>query len=140
VAAAQAACATGHVHALHDPTEGGLATALSELASAAALEANVNVEGVPVLPETALICNRLGLDPLGLLASGSLLIVVGEDGCEPTLDALRREGIDAACIGDLTSGDRAAIIDGRSQQPLPRFERDELARYLEALDESADPC
>ncbi len=136
VAAARAACATGHVRALHDPTEGGLSTALAELAYASELAATVRVEDVEVLPETARICEALRLDPLGLLASGSLLIVAAPEHCASVIQALADEDIRAACIGDLTSGERGAIIDGRSQRPLARFERDELARFLEALDES----
>ena len=64
VPAAQAACATGHVRALHDPTEGGLATALAEMAYAAGLQANVNQAAIPVLPETAEVCKQTGIDPL----------------------------------------------------------------------------
>ena len=139
VPAAQAAIATGHVRALHDPTEGGLVAALGELAFAAGLQANLSREEVPVLPETAEICEKLDLDPLGLLASGALLIVVDEGARDSVAASLHESGVETACIGDLTSGDPGAIIDGRSRQPLPRLERDELARFLEALDESADP-
>ena len=139
VSAANVACATGHVRALHDPTEGGVVTALAELAYAAGLQANLNREDIPVLPETAEICDKLALDPLGLLASGSLLIVTDGATCDDVVASLRESGVEAACIGDLTTGDPAAIIDRRSQEPLPRFERDELARIFEALDESADP-
>ncbi len=139
VAAAQAACATGHVRALHDPTEGGLVTALAELAYAAGLQANLSREKVTILPETAEICGKLALDPLGLLASGSLLIVVDGAACDDVIASLREGGAVAAHIGDLTTGDPGAIIDRLSQQPLPRFERDELARFLEDLDESTDP-
>jgi hydrogenase expression/formation protein HypE len=131
---ALAACATGHVHSLHDPTEGGLATALEELALAANLSMGVRTEEIAVLPETAAICSALGLDPLGLLASGALLIAVTPDGCDSVRDAVRAEGIAIACVGDLASLERAGIIvDARTHTPLPRFERDELARFLETL-------
>ena len=136
LAAARAAIATGHVRALHDPTEGGLSTALSELAYASDLAGGIRVEDVTVLPETAQICKALRLDPFGLLASGSLLIVAAPEHCAAIIKALENEQISAACIGDLTSGESGAIIDRRSQQPLARFERDELARFLEALDGS----
>jgi hydrogenase maturation factor len=129
---AVAACATGHVHALHDPTEGGLATALEELALASDLGVNIKSEEIAALPETAAICAALGLDPLGLLASGALLIAVEVSGCDAVREALVAEGIDVACIGALASLDRAGIIvDARTHTPLPRFERDELARFLE---------
>ena len=64
----------GGVSALHDPTEGGLATGVRELALAADCGATVEREAVPVLPETEAIAGALDLDPLGMLASGSLLI------------------------------------------------------------------
>ncbi|MEX1254603.1 MAG: AIR synthase related protein [Dehalococcoidia bacterium] len=131
---AHTACATGHVHALHDPTEGGLATALEELALAAHLSMTVRTEEIAVLPETDAVCTALELDPLGLLASGALLIAVSDAGCDAVLTAIRAEGIEVACIGTLASLERAGIIeDARTHTPLPRFERDELARFLETL-------
>jgi hydrogenase maturation factor len=131
---AQAACATGHVRALHDPTEGGLSTALSELAHAGGLSAEVRPSDVPILDETAQVCSACALDPLGLLASGALLIAVDADACDAVCAAVRSEGIAACCIGELASGERGAIIDSRRREPLPRFERDELARFLEAVE------
>ena len=134
---AMAACRTGRVHALHDPTEGGLATALQELAQASGLQVRLRPEDVPILPETAAICAALGLDPLGLLASGALLIAVEPDGCETVRRAVQGEEIMATCIGDLARGGGGAIMNVRSQKAVPRFERDELARFLEALGEGA---
>ncbi len=132
---ALAACRAVRVHALHDPTEGGLATALLELAQASGLQARLRPDDVAVLPETSAVCAALGLDPMGLLASGALLISVAPDDCDAVRAAVGREGFVAACIGDLASGPPDAIIDSRNQQPLPRFERDELARFLETRGE-----
>jgi hydrogenase maturation factor len=69
---AMAVLDAGGVSALHDPTEGGLATGVRELALAADCGATVEREAVPVLPETEAIAGALDLDPLGMLASGSL--------------------------------------------------------------------
>jgi len=132
VAAAQAACATGLVHALHDPTEGGLATALEELALGAGVQASLRVEEVPILAETREICAAVHLDPLGLLASGALLVAAAEENCVRIIETLSHEGVSAACIANLESGEAGVIMDKRRQEPLPRFERDELARFLEA--------
>ncbi|MDP3769047.1 MAG: AIR synthase related protein [Dehalococcoidia bacterium] len=129
---ALAACGTGAVHALHDPTEGGLTTALFELGQAARLRALIRPADVPVLAATAAVCNALALDPFGLLASGALLIAVGPDRCADVQNELRIEGVPASCVGELASGEGVAIIDSRGEEPLPRFERDELARFLEA--------
>lgn len=134
---AMAACALGPqvVHAMHDPTEGGLATALLELAQASGLQIRLRSDDVPILSETVAICEALGLDPMGLLASGALLVVVAPESCDTLCGTIQSNGSAAICIGDLASGGRAAIIDSRSSEPLPRFERDELARYLESLAE-----
>lgn len=131
------ACRAARVHALHDPTEGGLATALLELAQASELRVRLRRDDVPILPETATVCGALGLDPLGLLASGALLIAVDPEECDAVCRAVRAEEVAATCIGDLASGAGDAIMDIRSQKPLPRFERDELARFLEAPGEEA---
>jgi hydrogenase expression/formation protein HypE len=134
---ALAACRAGPVHALHDPTEGGLATALLELAQAAGLRVYLRRDDVPILPETATVCAALGLDPLGLLASGALLIAIEPEGCDAVCSAVRAEEVTATCIGELASGEGDAIIDTWSQTPLPSFERDELARFLQALGQGA---
>ena len=73
---ARIAVDTVPVHAMHDPTEGGLATGLRELAKAAGLGLAVEEGSIPVLPECRAICDALELAPLGLLASGSLLITL----------------------------------------------------------------
>ena len=88
VRAARAAASAG-VRAMHDPTEGGLATGLAELATAAKAGLEVDEEAVRVLPETQAVCRALGLDPLGLLASGSLLASAAPERAEAVLAALR---------------------------------------------------
>ena len=140
---ALAACRVGEitsrpVHALHDPTEGGLATALVELAEAAGLSVRLRLRDVPVLPETRAICAALDLDALGLLASGALLAAVAPDGCEAVCAAFRGGGVTAACIGHLASRGEHVIIDDQHAVPLPRFARDELARFLTGLGEGSD--
>jgi hydrogenase maturation factor len=128
------ACDTAPVHAMHDPTEGGLATALHELAAASGLVAEVQEEAIAVLPETAEVCRALSLDPLGLLASGSLLIAVAEEDCERVRGALFSAEIPSSCLGCLSEGRKGVIIDGRGERrEIPHFQRDELARFLESL-------
>src|SRR5207245_344 len=77
---ARAACAAARVHAMHDPTEGGLATACWELAQAAGVGLRVDRERVPVLAEGRRLCEAFGLDPLGTIASGALLLTVRRRG------------------------------------------------------------
>ncbi|MFW6175075.1 MAG: AIR synthase related protein, partial [Chloroflexota bacterium] len=76
---ARAARSAGGVTAMHDPTEGGLAAALSELAAASGNGLMVESEAVPVLPEAEAVCRALGADPWGLIASGALLITAAAD-------------------------------------------------------------
>jgi hydrogenase maturation factor len=127
--AARAVRSIAGVHAMHDPTEGGLATALHEVAEAAGAGVRIESAAIPVLPECASVCGALGLDPLGLLASGALLIAADSAQAGTVLDALARAGIPAARIGDVTPAADGRTLDGA---PLPEFARDELARYLEA--------
>jgi len=125
------ACDAASVHAMHDPTEGGLATAVHELAEAAGLGAVIRARDIAVLPETDLLCRALGLDPLGLLASGSLLIAAAPEDCDRVAGALNGAGVKAACIGTLFSDREVAIINEKGgETALPRFDRDELARFL----------
>ena len=131
LSAARALWGQEGLHALHDPTEGGVATAIRELATAAGLGFEVEMERVTVLPETYAVCDALGLDPLGLLASGALLAVVAPTGADQALSSLAEQGIPAVVIGRLIDG--VGFSEDRSA--LPAFERDELARYLDAEDE-----
>lgn len=131
--AARAARAAARIHAMHDPTEGGLATALHELADAAGIGLRVRREAVPVLTACRRICEALGLDPLGLLASGALLIAVDPADAPAVLDRLERADIPAAHIADAVEPAAGrTLIGGGGTAPLPRFERDELARFLES--------
>ncbi|MBC7223037.1 MAG: hydrogenase expression protein [Anaerolineae bacterium] len=129
---ARIAARAAHVHAMHDPTEGGLATALRELATAGQVGLRVQAEAIPILPETQALCDHLGLDPLGLIASGALLIAVAPEDAARTVAALEEGGIRASVIGEATSEPGECILlkpDGR-ERPLPEFPRDELARLF----------
>ncbi len=120
-----------HVHSMHDPTEGGLATALREICEAAQAGIVVESATLPLLAECEAVCAALGLDPLGLIASGALLATVASGEAQPLVAALEREGIPARVIGRVT--DRAEGMHLRTahgERELPTFERDELARFL----------
>src|SRR5206468_127588 len=134
VAMARVLCDAVQPHAMHDPTEGGLATALAELAAASGVGVHLQAPAqLPFLPETRAFCRALGLDPLGLLASGALLAAVDPHDVPPALEALRRSGAVSQVIGRVTpaaQGLTMAVAQGTV--PLPAFARDELARWLEA--------
>ena len=113
------------VRAMHDVTEGGLATALRELASAAGRDLVVHAERVPVLPEGLRICTLLGADPLGLIGSGSLLICCDPAETEALRARLDQAGIAAADIGEFGGAHvripaRPAAIPGARSPPSLR--------------------
>ena len=129
---ARIAVETAHVTAMHDPTEGGVATGLHELAEAAGVGLHIEREAIPMFPETVTLCAQYGLDPLGIIASGALLITVAPQETAQLLDAFQRQRIQASVIG------RAVPIDeGRSlwnqgnQTPLPIFHQDELTKIFD---------
>jgi hydrogenase maturation factor len=134
-AALAAAAAGDDVHAMHDPTEGGLATGLAELVASSGYGLRVVRERIRVLPETASIAGALGLDPLHLLASGALLIAVAPGGVKNVTAALADHGIEVAAIGEV--GPAAAgltISEGDRVSRLEVKERDEIARVLEGTE------
>jgi hydrogenase expression/formation protein HypE len=120
------------VHAMHDPTEGGLATALYEMAEASQAGLTVTIETVPVLPATDQICRAADLAPLGLLASGALLIAAAPEDSDRILAALGKEGIAAARIGGVTHRGQGVIMEQHNgdRATLPKFTRDEVARFF----------
>ena len=128
------ATSAGRVHAMHDPTEGGLATGLYEMAQASNVGMMIEASAVPIYPETLAVCQAMKLNPWGLIASGALLLAVEHQDAEAIVRALEAHGIRAACIGYVT--DRANQILARDDaaggiNELPRFERDEIARLFE---------
>jgi hydrogenase expression/formation protein HypE len=129
---ARVAMLAGAVHAMHDPTEGGLATGLLEMARAAGVGLEVKERAIPILPETQALCTRLGLDPLGLIASGALLLAVALEDADAIRTALESAGIAAAHIGQVVEPSQGVVLQSATgARPFPRFERDEIARLFE---------
>ncbi len=128
---ARIASAAGDVHAMHDPTEGGLSGGLYELATASGLGLEIDYDAIPVTSESAAICEALHLDPLGLIASGALLAAVDTRGAGAVVDALADEGIPAAVIGHATENHQEVKLykTGKPAE-FPRFARDEIARFF----------
>jgi len=131
VPATRTALRAGRVHAMHDPTEGGLAAALHEVSCASGLGIEVWAERIPILDSTRKLCKYLGIDPLGLIASGSLLLAVPQRSARTITEGLGREGIRAAVIGQVSGpGPGVTISRGGRRAPLPLPERDEITRIL----------
>ncbi|MCI0903641.1 MAG: AIR synthase family protein [Chloroflexi bacterium] len=128
---AQTACDTAQIHSMHDVTEGGLITGLREVAAASGLGLAIEEDSVPVLPATKEVCQAIGLDPMGLLASGALLITLPPSDVPSLLSELEKKGIDGWEIGMMLAPEEGLISIGREGEvELPQFSRDELARYF----------
>jgi hydrogenase maturation factor len=126
------ACSLVTVHSMHDPTEGGLATGLLEIASAAEVGVLVEKEKIPILAECKAICDKFSLNPLGLLASGALIITLPYSEVSKLLEGLHQAGINASVIGKVVEAEKGLKMrTARGIEDLPQFERDELARYLD---------
>jgi len=127
----EALCAvrTAPIHAMHDPTEGGLLWGLKELAYVTGLGIEVDLDHVPILESTLSVCEHFGLNPLGLIASGSLLIVVSRRGAPGVASAIRSLGIGCTQIGRMGGKGLRATRRGRRVR-LPRLRGDEIARIL----------
>jgi len=121
----------GTVHAMHDPTEGGIVTALTELAEAAAVGLRIDRERIMLLAEGVELCAVFGLDPLGTIASGALLATLPPGDAGRVIHALAREGIDAHYIGQVVPRAQGVmLVEGRAVRPMPLFARDEIAKLF----------
>ena len=117
------------VSALHDVTEGGLAAAVCEFGAVGGHRLRVDMDAIPVYPQTTRFCDALGLDPLGLIGSGSLLITCSSDAVPRLSQALGEAGIEVTDIGEvLGEGEGVEALHGGEPVAWPVFERDEIAR------------
>jgi hydrogenase maturation factor len=118
------------VHAMHDPTEGGIATGIREMALCSGTGINVLEEKLLIMPETREICKCLGLDPLGLVSSGCLLVALPGGEAEAAISFMRRQGYQTSQIGILNDqpGTYELVDPAGHKSPLPFFAADELAR------------
>jgi len=124
----------GAIHVLRDPTRGGVATALNELATASGVAVELDEESLPINPAVRSACAVLGLEPLWLANEGKCLLFCDGDKAEAILTAMRgmEEGLQAAIIGRVLPEASARValrtaLGGRRilaplhGQPLPRI-------------------
>jgi hydrogenase expression/formation protein HypE len=128
---ARIAWRVGGVSALHDVTEGGIATAVAELSQAGGRRLIIRKEAVPVFAETRRMGRLLGIDPLGLIGSGSLLICCRPDRVERLVAELTQSGIAVADIGEVTDGLPAVeAFENGLPTIWPGFAVDEITRLF----------
>jgi hydrogenase expression/formation protein HypE len=125
---------TKSVHVLRDPTRGGLATTLNEIALQSNVGIKIDESSLPVKKEVQGICDMLGMDPLYMANEGKMIVIVSPDEAEKALNILKQNeyGSEAAIIGEVTNhptgrvymetiagGNR--ILDMLQREQLPRI-------------------
>jgi HAD superfamily hydrolase (TIGR01509 family) len=129
---AEVAANHGGVTAMHDVTEGGLATALLELSHAGHHCITVHKERIPLRTETGWVCDALGLDPMGLIGSGSLLICCKPEMAGSLEQKLQSRGIEVAGIGEVGEpGNGIIAFDNGVSSTWPQFETDEITKLFQ---------
>jgi hydrogenase expression/formation protein HypE len=131
---AEMMAASRQIHALRDPTRGGLATTLNELAAQSKLGIRIEEDKVPVRDEVRGACEMLGIDPLYVANEGKLVALVHHEEADAVLEKMRRHryGKDAAIIGEVRSDHpgrvvmktmlgASRIVDMLVGDPLPRI-------------------
>jgi hydrogenase expression/formation protein HypE len=103
---------SGKIHVLRDPTRGGLATTLNEIASQSDVGILLDEQAIPVRPEVSSACEMLGFDPLYIANEGKLTAIVAEEDAGAVLRAMRatRYGEEAVIIGRVTSEPRGRVL------------------------------
>lgn len=132
--AAMVAAAPQGLRVMRDPTRGGLAATLNELAQQSAVGFRLDEDAVPVRPEVAAACELLGLDPLYVANEGKLVAVAAPEAADALLAAMRAHplGRDAAIIGEVIDDDHhfvqmtttfggGRIVDWLAGEQLPRI-------------------
>ena len=129
---ARIATEAGRVTAMHDPTEGGLATALWELAEAAGCSLEIDPTAVPVPSISLRVCQAFDLDPMASIASGALLLTAPATDTPSIRHALEMEGLACAEIGAVMANPVGVWLKTPTGcTPLLRPQRDEIARVYE---------
>ncbi len=131
----QIATMTADITSMHDPTEGGLAAGLNELALAADVSIAINKESIPIYPEGETLCKFFDIDPIGTIASGALLFTSSPKYQEDLETAFKKEGIPLTAIGAVEEASSVRVYfeegaSGGSRTPLPYIERDEILKIF----------
>jgi hydrogenase maturation factor len=121
----------GDIHAMHDPTEGGLATGLHEMAEAAGVGLRIDADAIPIFLETRDLCREFGLDPLGVIASGALVFTTASEQSADILAGLEKRGIPATIIGRAVPAEDGRYLKINDRlEPLPIYEQDEITKIF----------
>ena len=121
--AALVACEAVPVHSMHDPTEGGLINGVVEMALASEKELEVDFDKVYIYEESRILCQAYAMDPLGVIASGALLLTISPSDSSRLEVAFQKASIPVQVIGKVRQGPgRVLSKDGKEIHPLSRDE------------------
>ena len=117
------------INAMHDPTEGGIATGIAEVAQASEKGILVFPESIKIYPETKILCQKFNLNPFGLIASGSLLISLSPKESPKLIKIFQKKGIPIAVIGKIKQKDFGFKMKVKGKiNNLPEFKVDEITK------------
>ena len=118
------------VTAMHDPTEGGVAMGLYEMAEASKDLFEIDLDKIPILPSTTALCHYYGLNPLGLISSGTLLLTIAERNWQNLAKVFQDGRITATPVGVVRPGKGIVALSAGKRVPLAYSEADELTKVL----------
>ncbi len=129
--AARLACDSASVHAMHDPTEGGLINGIVEMALASDKEIEIDLHKIPVYEESCILCQAFGLDPLGVIASGALLLTIPSSDLSNLHKAFLEASIPIQIIGEVRKGPARVLARGKNGvKEIEPFSRDEILKIF----------
>ena len=104
--------ASPHIHVLRDPTRGGLATTLNEIATQSVVGILLDENTLPIRPEVGAACEMLGFDPLYIANEGKLVCILPREDAGRVLDVMKktRHGEEAVIIGEVAEEPRNRVL------------------------------
>jgi hydrogenase maturation factor len=125
---------TGGVHAMHDPTEGGIIGGIHEIADASKLGVKIFKNKIPIRSETSAICKYFKIDPLHLISSGALLLSVSPNNTNKIIEELYKNRIQAKVIGEFLTNinQRIMMLKNGQTKVLSRPESDHIWKALKS--------
>ncbi|MBY8982501.1 MAG: AIR synthase family protein [Candidatus Lokiarchaeota archaeon] len=120
------------INAMHDPTEGGIATGIAEMAIASNLGVLIEMNSIKILPESSKLSKLFGLNPYNTISSGTLLIAIKEQFADDLIELLVKNNIIAMRIGKFVEKKKGLLIKDKDDKlkPLNYSERDEIIKIF----------
>jgi hydrogenase maturation factor len=120
------------IKSMHDPTEGGLYTGVTEMTIASNTGVVIKENKIKVLPESKILSEVFNLNPYNCIASGSLLIAVRQEDSYDLIDLLRKNKIFAENVGNFTAKKKGLMVEKEkgNKEPLKYSETDEITKIF----------